>query len=216
MAGAGFYASFARSGGLLMFLVLAATVMPELSFAHLLQGNKGPVDAYSYDEEKAAHLNDDCAEAFECRPNDIKGVYFYDCHYDAGSSECQCSEGEFSKCNAAIGSLDDKGVSRLKGNAGLLAIAGSITGPVKSAFGALSGLPLLAKVALIAVLVAAAFVLFSRLRDNASNNIRRAQSLHQQATALHEKGDEEGAKLLFEKAGYHREKAQQMMNNGMV
>lgn len=201
-----------------VFVIAAVVVLlPRPAFAHLLDGNRGPVDAFNYDEEKAAHLDGDCSRAFECKPNDVKGVFFYGCHYDVHSSECQCSEGEFSKCDVSASSLGPKEAARLSGGgAGLFAIAGSIAAPVKSVFGAFSGLPLVAKAALAVIAAFALFALFSRMRDNASNNLRKAQSLHERASALHEKGKEEEAKALFEKANFHRERAQELGKNELV
>lgn len=185
-------------------VALLAALLPVAS-AHLLDGNRGPVDAYNYDEVKAAHLNEDCAKAFECQPADAKDAYFYNCAYDVASAECQCSQGGFSRCRVASSSLDPA-VARMR-SGGVSSIAGLVTRPVKSAFAALGGMPVAAKLALLAVFVAAAFIVFSRTRDSASNNLRKARSLHERATALHEKGREEEARLLFEKSSYHREKA---------
>ncbi|MBI2145384.1 hypothetical protein HYU18_03625 [Candidatus Woesearchaeota archaeon] len=195
-----------------VFAAIVAAVMPVAGFAHLLDGNRGPVDAYDYDEVQAAHLNEDCAYEFECRPNDQKGVYFYGCYYDVGSSECQCSEGELSRCNRAVSSL----AGQPSKSGGLLSFGGSVAGPLKSSFGSFGSLPLLVKVALVAVAAGLFFMVFTRLRDSVSNNLRRARSFHEKGTSLHEKGLEEEARLMFEKANYYRERAQEQAKNGMV
>ncbi len=194
-------------------IAVAIAFLPRPALAHLLDGNRGPVDAFNYDEETAAHLNEDCAMAFECMPNDVKGVFFYGCHYDAHSAECQCSEGELSKCDVSASSLGSKEAARLSGrSAGLFTIAA----PVKSAFGAFSDLPFAAKAALAVVAAVALLILLSRMRDNAQNNLRKAKSLHERASAMHEKGNEDEAKALFEKASHYRERSQEMSRNELV
>lgn len=57
----------------------------------------------------------------------------------------------------------------------------SVAAPFKSAFAGFFGLPLVAKLTIIAVVVAAAFVIFGRMRNSASNNLRMAASLHEKA-----------------------------------
>lgn len=93
-----------------------------------------------------------------------------------------------------------------------MTVLSSVSSAAQGIYGAFLGLPLLAKAALAAIAAAALFFLFSRLRDNDSNNLRKARSLHERASSLHEKGQEDEAKLLFEKSDYHREKARMMKN----
>ncbi|MBI2549801.1 hypothetical protein HYV83_01305 [Candidatus Woesearchaeota archaeon] len=192
---------------LMVFAIAAAAVVPQLVSAHLLDGNKGPVDAFNYDEGQLKHLDSDCAASFECKPNDVNGVYFYNCHYDVYSSECQCLKGEFSKCDAAKSSLGAAAVA----TGGIGGVFDAVKVTVKTAFGLFDSLPALAKVAILAIVAAAAVFAFSRLRSTASNNLRRAREFHEQATLLHEAGDEEEAKLLLERSNYHREKAYEQM-----
>lgn len=191
----------------MVFAIAAAAMIPQLVSAHLLNGSKGHVDAFNYGESQLKHLDSDCAASFECRPNDIKGVYFYNCHYDVYSSECQCSEGELSKCSAGRSSLGAAAVA----TGGIGGVFGTVKATVKAAFGLFDSLPTLAKVAILAIVAVAVMFAFSRLRNTASNNLRRARELHEQAALLHESGDEEEAKLLLERSNYNREKAYEQM-----
>jgi hypothetical protein len=83
---------------------------------------------------------------------------------------------------------------------------------IGGAFGKFNSLPVLAKIAIVAVAVAAVIFVFVRFRSTAASNFRRAESLHAEATKLHENGEEEDAKLLFEKSNYHRERAYELLN----
>ena len=189
---------------------LAAVVLPEAVLAHLLNGNNGPVDAFNYDEGQLKHLDSDCAASFECKPNDVNGVYFYNCYYDVYSSECQCSEGEFSRCNVGKSSLSPSQAASLSKGFGRgfpFTLVGMAVGSVKGAFEKFGALPILAKIVILLLAAAAVVFIYNRLKDNAANNLRNAAELHDRATSLHEKGDEETARLLFEKANYYREKA---------
>ena len=71
-------------------------------------------------------------------------------------------------------------------------------------------MPLLAKV-IAGVFVLVLIFLFIRLRDTSANNLRKAKSFHDEAASLHEEGNEEEARKLFEKSNYHREKAFEQM-----
>ena len=192
-------------------LVATAMVLPQDALAHLLQGNKGPVNAYNYTETLLQHLNSDCTYSFECQHNDVKNDFLYNCYYDVQSSECQCSKGAFSKCDASKSSLDAATAARLKGaNASAafpLALVSGLAKPVKSLVGLIVSLPLAGKIAAGVLVLIAVIALFMRLRDTLNNNIRKARALHDEATALHEQGQEEEAKQLFEKANYYREHA---------
>ena len=133
-------------------VVAAAMVLPQDAVAHLLQNGKGPVNAFNYTEELLQHLNSDCASAFECRRNDVKNDFLYNCHYDVQSGECQCSKGGFSKCDVGKSSLGPAEAAGLNGNnrapsAFLLSLVGSLATPVKSAVGLFNSLPLAAKIA---------------------------------------------------------------------
>lgn len=189
--------------------IAAAVVLPQNAMAHLLQGNKGPINAFNYSEELLQHLNEDCAYSFECRQNDVKNDFLYNCYYDVQSGECQCSKGDFSKCDAGKSSLGPAELTRPKGGMAAfpLSLVEGLAKPAKSLFGILSSLPLAAKIAVAVIVLVAVVSLFVRLRNSMGNNLRRANALHEEATALHEKGQEEEAKLLFEKANYYREHA---------
>ena len=193
--------------GLLVFVVMAAAfaVLPQLVFAHLLENGKGPVDAFNFDEATASHLNDDCAYKYECQPTYLKDEYFFGCRYDVSSAECQCSKGGLSKCDAGRSSLASAKPSFIKGFP--VALVGGV-------FGKFGKLPFFAKAIVAIAVLVAAVVLFMRARDNAANNFRRARALHTKASEMHEKGDEDDAKLLFEKSNYHREKAYGQMKGG--
>ncbi len=82
-----------------------------------------------------------------------------------------------------------------------------MAGTILNALAAANSLPLLAKAAIAAAVAAAIVVAFLRLRDNASNRLRKAKMLHEKAIRLHQGGEEEKARLLFEKSGFHRERA---------
>lgn len=198
---------------LMVFAIAAAAVIPQLVSAHLLDGSRGPVDAFNYDEGQVGHLDADCGEAFECRQTDVKGVFFFSCYYDVRSGECQCSKGDFSKCSVARSSFSAKEAAAAKGGGGkgVVSLVGGVVadaaGLFKFVFAKFAALPLLAKVVVLIIALAAVMFIFSRLRDNAANNLRRAKSLHEEAAALHEKGNEDEAKLRFEKSNYLREKA---------
>lgn len=187
--------------------IMASVLLPQLVLAHLLENSHGPVTAFNYDEETLAHLNKDCSYKYECQPTDIKGEFFFSCYYDAKSGECQCSKGEFSKCDAAKSSLG----SAAAATGGIGGVFGAVKVTVKVAFGLFDSFPTLAKAAILAIAAAAVVFAFSRLRNTASNNLRKAGKFHEQATRLHESGDEEGAKLLFERSNYHREKAYEQL-----
>ncbi len=195
--------SKARFFALIVPFVIALVAVP-VAFAEL-NGSKGPVDAYNYDEQKAAQLSVECSQKFECKPTDMNGAFFYGCHYDVISAECQCSSGEFSRCNVTASVLDPWEAKKAGGSK--RAVAGLVLAPFKLAFSAFGRLPLPARAAIVIGLVAAAIFIFLRTRNTPSNNLRRAQSLHARATALHEKGQEDEARILFEKSNYYREKA---------
>ena len=192
-------------------LVATAMVLPQDALAHLLQGNKGPVNAYNYTEALLQHLNSDCTYAFECQHNDVKNDFLYNCYYDVQSGECQCSKGAFSKCDASKSSLDPAVAASLKGMttsaAFPLSLVTGLLKPVKSLVGLIASLPFAGKIAAGVLVLIAVIALFLRLRDTMNNNLRKARALHDEATALHEQGQEEEAKLLFEKANYYREHA---------
>ncbi len=203
---------------LMVFAIAAAAVVPQLVSGHLLNGTRGPVDAFNYDEALVGHLNEDCGRALECRQTDIKGVFFFSCYYDVKSGECQCSKGDFSKCDAARSSLSAGEAASLKGSSrGVLGLAGAVVvnvaKPVKQAYVKFAALPLVGKAAILVIVAVAVIFILRRLQDSASNSLRKARELHEQASGLHEKGDEEGAKLLFEKSDYHREKAYGQMQS---
>ncbi len=187
--------------------IIASVFLPQLVFAHLLENGHGPITAFNYDEEALVHLNVDCAYKYECQPTDSKGEFFFGCYYDAKSGECQCSKGEFSKCDAAKSSLGSSAAA----TGGIGGVFGAVKVTAKVTFGLFNSLPALAKVAILAIAAVAAVFAFSRLRNTASNNLRKAGELHEQATMLHESGDEEEAKLLFERSNYHRERAYEQM-----
>ena len=182
-------------------LLISLALMPLAAGAQLLTDGKGPVDAYNYNEQQLSELNLECGWQFECKPNDVQGVFFYNCYYDVKSAECQCAEGSLSQCNRTRSSLPAHGGFSLS-TRGALGIA---TGAIASA----AALPLLTKIGIGALILAIALLLYLRLRDSADNNLRTAKALHEKASALHEQGQEDEAKLLFEKANYHREKAYQ-------
>ncbi len=190
-------------------VAMASVLLPQLVFAHLLENSHGELNAFNFDEATVAHLNSDCAYRYECQRSDAKDTFFYSCHYDVQSSECQCSKGAFSGCNVSSSSLDAPAVTALKrqysGNGSVFAFAGGV-------FGKFGSLPLLAKIVIVAVAIAAVIFVFRRLRGTASRNFRKAESLHAEAAKLHEAGNEEEAKLLFEKAGYYREQAYGQLN----
>lgn len=193
-----------------MAVALAAGVLlPQLVLAHLLENSHGELNAFNFDEAAAAHLSSDCAYKYECQRSDAKDTFFYNCYYDVQSSECQCSKGVFSSCNVSSSSLAASTVAALKrqysGNGSVFAFVGGV-------FGKFGALPLLAKVAIVALAIAAVIFILTRLRDTASKNFRKAESLHAEAARLHESGDAEEAKLLFERAGYYREKAYEQLN----
>ncbi len=190
----------------LLFAALFAA-LPGFVHAHILVDGKGTADAFNYDEKTLAHLNIDCAEAYECREANVEGAYFRNCYYDLSSSQCQCGQGKFSQCNATASSLDDAEISRLSsGNKGFFSFFGAGYFKVKSFIPSFGGLPTLPKVVIGLVAVALIFLIFSRLRNTAFNNVRRARALHEKAVALHESGREDEAKALFEKSNYYREK----------
>ncbi len=205
---------FANKGSLLVFLavaVLAAAVaLPQAALAHLLQGNKGPASAFNYTEELLHHLDEDCVYSFECRNTDAKGDFLYGCHYDLQSGECQCSRGGFSECDVGKSSLAPAEISRLKGAGGLafpFSFAGVVAKPVGYVVGLFSSLPLVAKIAVGIIVLVAVVSLVAKLRNALGDDLRKAKSLHAEASVLHEQGQEEEAKLTFEKANYHREQA---------
>ena len=210
-----FYAEMLKGKGLSSLLIVAVTGMlaaiflSQLVLAHLLENGKGKINAFNFDEAVVAHLNSDCAYRYECQRNDAKDTFFYKCYYDVHSSECQCSKGTFSSCNVSSSSLDAPRAAALKrqysGNGSVLALFGG-------AFGKFSSLPILAKIAIVAIAVAAVIFVFIRLRSTAARNFRMADSLHAEATKLHENGEEEDARLLFEKSNYHRERAYEQLN----
>ena len=202
---------------LMIFAIAAAAVIPQLVSAHLLEGNKGTVDAFNYDERQVEHLNEDCGQAFECRQADIKGVFFFNCYYDVRSGECQCSKGSFSQCGVARSALAAGGEGAAKGGSGkgVVGIVGAVFAdfakPFKLVYATFAALPLLVKIAALIAIAAFVIFIFVRMKDNAANNLRRAKSLHEEASALHEGGNEEEARLRFEKSNYLREKAYEQM-----
>lgn len=198
---------FSEMAFLIIAVVLTAAVLPEVVLAHLLTGNRGPIDAFNYDERQVDHLNADCKKAIECKQTDIKNIFFFNCYYDVRSGECQCSKGDFSKCDLAAA---NKGSG--DGNKGVVSlIAADAVKPFKFVYAKLAALPLLAKVAVLLVVAAAVIFILARLKDNSKNNLRRAGSLHEEASVLHERGNEDEAKSLFEKSNYLREKAYDQM-----
>lgn len=200
-------------------VVLTAAVLPEIVLAHLLNGNRGAIDAFNYDEGQLRHLDGDCGYAVECKQTDVKGVFFFSCYYDLRSGECQCSKGSFSQCSVARSALAAEGEGAAKGGSGkgkgIVSLVGAVVAdvakPFKLVYATFAALPLLAKLAVLFMAAAAAIFIFARLRDNAANNLRRAKFLHEKASALHGKGNEDEAKLLFEKSNYLREKAYEQM-----
>ena len=219
-----FYVNSVRKAGSTTFfaaaVVAAALVLPQEAVAHLLEGNKGPVNAFNYSEGLLQHLNSDCAHSFECRRNDVKNDFMYNCYYDVQSGECQCSKGSFSKCDASKSSPNPAMAAGLKGNnsasAFPLSLIGGLAKPVKSLVEILNSLPLAAKIAAGIIALVVVISLFLRLRDTMANNLRKARALHDAATALHEQGQEDEAKLLFEKANYYREHAyEQQLGKGL-
>lgn len=189
--------------------MVVSVLLPQLVLAHLLENSHGELNAFNFDEATAAHLSSDCAYRYECQRSDARDTFFYNCYYDVQSSECQCSKGAFSSCNASSSSLAASTAAALKrqysGNGSVFAFIGGV-------FGKFGALPLLAKVVIVAVALAAVIFVLTRLRNTASKNFRKAESLHAEAARLHESGNEEEAKLLFEKAGYYREKAYEQLN----
>ncbi len=209
-----FYTVFVIKANSVVFLAVAilaaAAVLPQNAMAHLLQGSRGPVNAFNYADELLPHLNEDCTYSFECRHNDVKNNFLYNCYYDVQSGECQCSKGDFSKCDAGKSSLGPAELARMKSGgmaAFPLSLVEGLAKPVKSLIGWFSSLPLAAKIAAGVIVLIAVVSLFLRLRNSLGNNLRRANALHEEATVLHEKGQEEEAKLMFEKANYYREHA---------
>ncbi len=204
---------------LMVFAIAAVAVIPQLTAANLLNGTKGPVDAYNYDEKLVGQLDVECGQVLECRQTDVKGVFFFNCYYDVKSAECQCSKGGFSYCNASRSSLSAKEAAALKGGSrkdvfGLAGVvAADVVKPFKFVFAKFAALPMFAKLAVLVIAVAAVIFIFSRLKDNAANNLRKAKELHEQASEQHESGNEEEAKLMFEKSNYHREKAYEQMRS---
>ncbi len=217
MSGVNFYAKSAKRACLLMLVAIAvAVVIPQLVQAHLLNGSKGPVDAFNYDEKLVRHLDVDCGMAFECKQTDVKSAFLFNCYYDVKSGECQCSKGGFSNCNVSRSSLSVKEAAAIKASSnskGILGLAGSVVAVPKLFFSGFLGLPLLARLFILAVAVAAIVLAFNRLRDSAANNLRTAKDLHEEASELHEKGEEDKAKALLEKSNYHREKAYEQMQS---
>ena len=217
MYGLNFYAQNAKRAGLLMLVVIAAAaVIPQLVQAHLLNGTKGPVDAFNYDGKLVQHLDVDCGQALECKQTDAKNVFFFSCYYDVGSAECQCSKGDFSRCNVSSSSLDAKQAAAIQNsgggaNKGILGLARSAFAAPGFFFSRFMGLPLLAKLFILAVAAAAVILAFNRLKDSAANNLRTAKDLHEEASVLNEKGEEDKAKALLDKSNYYREKAYEQM-----
>lgn len=199
----------------MVFAIAAASVIPQLAAANLLNGTRGPVDAYNYDEKLLGQLDAECGQVLECKQTDIKGVFFFNCYYDVKSGECQCSKGSISQCNSSRSSLSAKEVAGIKGGSnGVFGVVGAVvTKPMKLAYVKFSALPLLAKVVVLVIAVAVVIFILGRLKDSAANNLRRAKGLHEQASELHEAGNEEEAKLMFEKSNYHREKAYEQMRS---
>ncbi len=200
----------------MVFAIAAVAVVPQLASAHLLNGTKGPVDAFNYDEKLVGHLDEDCGKLLECRQTDAKDVFFFNCYYDVKSGECQCSKGSFSQCNVGSSSLSTREVAAIKGGSkGVFGMAGAVVAnvakPVKLVYMKFSALPLFAKVLVVVIALAAVIFIFRRFRDNVANNLRKANELHGQASELHEGGNEEEARLKFEKSNYHREKAYEQM-----
>lgn len=200
----------------MVFAIAVVAAVPQLASAHLLNGAKGPVDAFNYDEKLVGHLNGDCSQLLECRQTDIKDVFFFNCYYDVKSGECQCSKGEFSQCNSSSSSLSAREVAAIKGGSnGVLGLAGAVvanlTKLAKLAYVKFAALPLFAKAVIVVIALVAVIFILRRFRDNAANNFRKARELHGQASELHDAGNEEEARLRFEKSGYHREKAYEQM-----
>ena len=92
-------------------------------------------------------------------------------------------------------------------------MAGSIVAVPRLFYRMFLALPLLAKIFVLAVAAVAVIFAFNRLKDSAANNLRAARELHEEATELHESGNEEEAKVVFEKSNYHREKAYEQMQS---
>jgi len=191
----------------LLLAVVALLCVTAVS-AQLQQDGKGPVNAYNYDEVQLANLSRACAYRFECQQGNPQDIFFYNCAYDAKSAQCQCSQGSFSKCNVTKSSLDAKQVVAMrKGGSFFSGVFGAVSGFARSALQMIIALPLWAKVAAGAIVLAVVIIFILRKRNTAGNNFRRAQLLHRVASELHEKGEEDRAKLLFEKANYYRELA---------
>ncbi len=72
----------------------------------------------------------------------------------------------------------------------------------------LNGLSMSTKIAILAVLVFLALIVYLRSRDTAKNNLRRAMGLHKKAVELHEKGKTEEATERYRQAEKFREKAE--------
>ena len=119
---------------LMVFAIAAAAVIPQLAAAHLLDGNRGPVDAFNYDESLVGHLDADCGEAFECRQTDVKGVFFFSCYYDVRSGECQCSKGDSSKCSVARSSLATADIVKGGGGKGVVSLVGGVVADAAGLF----------------------------------------------------------------------------------
>lgn len=190
---------------LLMAIALAAILLPAFVSAQLSKDGKGPANAFNYTESQVSNLTLGCASRFECTQANSKDFFFYNCSYDLKSAQCQCFQGNFSSCNASRSSLGAKQVAAL--GKGAFSVMGSAKAVLAKIVFMFSSLPLLAKLAAAVIVAAVIIAVLMRMRDNASNNFRKAKSLHQEASELHDNGEEEKAKLLFEKANYLRERA---------
>jgi hypothetical protein len=87
----------------------------------------------------------------------------------------------------------------------------------QSAFGSLFsagrnyvlGVSTTAKVGLLLTLLFIAIIIFIRMKDSPSNNLRKAREMHDRAVKLHSEGKDEEAQASYSKADSYREKAQE-------
>jgi hypothetical protein len=71
------------------------------------------------------------------------------------------------------------------------------------------GISTTAKVGLLLTLLFIAVIMFVRMKDSPSNNLRKAREMHDKAVKLHSEGKNEEAQASYSKADSYREKAQE-------
>ncbi len=150
-----------------------------------------------------------CSEQYECKRR-ADGRYWYKCYYDYTTYECRCyitsslcSQGsnDTSQTQAPLGTAESVDNFPEKKSSLFSSITGSVVSGVKSGYS-----NRIVRIAVPALVIAAALAVYLINRDTRANNLRKARKYHRLGEKCHNAGDEENAKRYYELSQMLREK----------